>query len=430
LQERLTQFYDAFQHSVPLNQFLTSNKTRRIERIKAESPESERMRPFTPEQDAEEENGRDEEFPTPRTPRRQSQFVDLSSAEKTTSDATGNFKERIATYALDSPDHVQILDSTLTPLPEVTIHQSSPSKRVRPPERESEVSSEESDVEERPVRQTSRNSKRTIRTIVTPSQMEAMIGPSKRGRTDEAGTASAQTEQTSLWDRFLRKADNSEARGGRRDVEALGLLSPEQVSGVLATVDTNQRDLDEGTLVHNEEDIHSEINQDEEIMQEEEDVEKADDGINAGIDVAITQEVNLESHQKSDRNLFKSRQKNAVHDLRLPTAISLQTIQSQHEKLKQTHHSTSHYGKITATKEYTESNEKAEERLSLTVSKEDFGRMRIVGQFNLGFIIAVRERRDDEVEDVFIIDQHASDEKYNFERLQAETTMQVQTLAK
>ena len=57
--------------------------------------------------------------------------------------------------------------------------------------------------------------------------------------------------------------------------------------------------------------------------------------------------------------------------------------------------------------------------------------MRIVGQFNLGFIIAVRERQmDSDIEDVFIIDQHASDEKYNFERLQAETVMQVQNLAR
>lgn len=60
--------------------------------------------------------------------------------------------------------------------------------------------------------------------------------------------------------------------------------------------------------------------------------------------------------------------------------------------------------------------------------------MRIVGQFNLGFIIAVRERRGEgdgeDVEDVFIIDQHASDEKHNFERLQAEIVMQVQTLAR
>ncbi|KAI1386274.1 DNA mismatch repair protein MutL [Hypoxylon trugodes] len=79
----------------------------------------------------------------------------------------------------------------------------------------------------------------------------------------------------------------------------------------------------------------------------------------------------------------------------------------------------------------------AEEKLSLTISKSDFGKMKIIGQFNLGFIIAVRPAkadtdgtpdkvdRDDEL---FIIDQHATDEKYNFERLQANTVVQSQRL--
>lgn len=73
-----------------------------------------------------------------------------------------------------------------------------------------------------------------------------------------------------------------------------------------------------------------------------------------------------------------------------------------------------------------------EERLSLTISKADFGRMHIVGQFNLGFIIAVRHKDGkDEArarDELFIIDQHASDEKYNFERLQAETVVGNQRL--
>lgn len=70
----------------------------------------------------------------------------------------------------------------------------------------------------------------------------------------------------------------------------------------------------------------------------------------------------------------------------------------------------------------------AEDRLSLTVSKADFAQMRIIGQFNLGFIIAVRpgESRDE----LFIIDQHASDEKFNFERLQTETIVQNQRLVR
>lgn len=70
-----------------------------------------------------------------------------------------------------------------------------------------------------------------------------------------------------------------------------------------------------------------------------------------------------------------------------------------------------------------------EERLSLTVTKADFNEMRIIGQFNLGFIIAVRPPTPTSpTSDLFIIDQHASDEKYNFERLSATTTLVPQKL--
>ncbi|KAJ5826294.1 hypothetical protein N7474_003432 [Penicillium riverlandense] len=70
----------------------------------------------------------------------------------------------------------------------------------------------------------------------------------------------------------------------------------------------------------------------------------------------------------------------------------------------------------------------AEDRLSLTVTKADFAQMRIIGQFNLGFILAVRPGTDHD--ELFIIDQHASDEKFNFERLQAETVVQNQRLVR
>ena len=73
--------------------------------------------------------------------------------------------------------------------------------------------------------------------------------------------------------------------------------------------------------------------------------------------------------------------------------------------------------------------ESPEERLSLKVSTEDFSHMHIVGQFNLGFIIVVRTSHVQSTSDeLFIIDQHASDEKYNFERLQATTIVQNQRL--
>lgn len=73
--------------------------------------------------------------------------------------------------------------------------------------------------------------------------------------------------------------------------------------------------------------------------------------------------------------------------------------------------------------------EDPEERLSLTVTKADFNEMQIIGQFNLGFIIAVRPPNSTSpTSDLFIIDQHASDEKYNFERLSATTVLVSQRL--
>lgn len=48
--------------------------------------------------------------------------------------------------------------------------------------------------------------------------------------------------------------------------------------------------------------------------------------------------------------------------------------------------------------------------------------MKIVGQFNLGFIIVKLEN------DLFIVDQHATDEKYNFETLQQTTSLKSQKL--
>lgn len=55
-------------------------------------------------------------------------------------------------------------------------------------------------------------------------------------------------------------------------------------------------------------------------------------------------------------------------------------------------------------------------------SKEDFGRMQVVGQFNLGFIIGKLDQ------DLFIVDQHAADEKCNFEKLSESTVMHLQPL--
>lgn len=60
----------------------------------------------------------------------------------------------------------------------------------------------------------------------------------------------------------------------------------------------------------------------------------------------------------------------------------------------------------------------------ITVKKLEFGQMKLIGQFNLGFILT---KLDD---NVFIVDQHASDEKYNYETLKNEFKVKNQLLIK
>ncbi|CAJ1080726.1 LOW QUALITY PROTEIN: mismatch repair endonuclease PMS2 [Xyrichtys novacula] len=67
-------------------------------------------------------------------------------------------------------------------------------------------------------------------------------------------------------------------------------------------------------------------------------------------------------------------------------------------------------------------NQSAEEELRKEISKDMFKQMEIIGQFNLGFIITKLNS------DIFMIDQHATDEKYNFEMLQQHTSLQGQKL--
>ncbi|KAK1354176.1 DNA mismatch repair protein PMS1 [Heracleum sosnowskyi] len=64
----------------------------------------------------------------------------------------------------------------------------------------------------------------------------------------------------------------------------------------------------------------------------------------------------------------------------------------------------------------------ATKELERHFNKKDFGRMKVIGQFNLGFIIGKLER------DLFIVDQHAADEKYNYERLSLSTILNQQPL--
>lgn len=125
----------------------------------------------------------------------------------------------------------------------------------------------------------------------------------------------------------------------------------------------------------------------------------------------------------------KSGSKNATVHLSKTIHTNAESISAQFATLELTLANYEKAGAVRGDAESGLNSVDAEERLSLTIHKSDFAQMNIVGQFNLGFILATRTSPDFS-DDLFIIDQHASDEKYNFERLQANTVVQSQRLVR
>ncbi|XP_036027701.1 mismatch repair endonuclease PMS2 isoform X1 [Onychomys torridus] len=101
------------------------------------------------------------------------------------------------------------------------------------------------------------------------------------------------------------------------------------------------------------------------------------------------------------------------------SSLAKRVKQLQHQK--QQNESEQSYRKFRA-KICPGENQAAEDELRKEISKSMFAEMEILGQFNLGFIITKLK------EDLFLVDQHAADEKYNFEMLQQHTVLQVQRL--
>ncbi|GAW10922.1 hypothetical protein ANO14919_002600 [Xylariales sp. No.14919] len=152
------------------------------------------------------------------------------------------------------------------------------------------------------------------------------------------------------------------------------------------------------------------------------------------------EEITSEESQKRTQSFVKgsTKKKDATYHLQQTLRVDKKLIRDAFD-LQRGHISSTFPSPRAALETDRLDAEDAEEKLSLTISKSDFEKMKIIGQFNLGFILASRAAeggsvdtldrsgRDDEL---FIIDQHATDEKYNFERLQANTVVQSQRLVR
>ena len=131
----------------------------------------------------------------------------------------------------------------------------------------------------------------------------------------------------------------------------------------------------------------------------------------------------IDTNRQAHHLLKGSNQRYQTHELS-------QIMQTSFSQVKEVFENTDHFKKDANHKQMSDHPLESlletpipEARLSLVVSKEDFSRMHVIGQFNLGFVLATRDGKD-----LFIIDQHASDEKFNFERLQRTTVVQKQRL--
>lgn len=65
---------------------------------------------------------------------------------------------------------------------------------------------------------------------------------------------------------------------------------------------------------------------------------------------------------------------------------------------------------------------------TITIKKDDFARMEVIGQFNCGFILTKLPDNKSEIRNVYIIDQHASDERYRLEMLERTLTFTIQRM--
>lgn len=176
---------------------------------------------------------------------------------------------------------------------------------------------------------------------------------------------------------------------------------------------------------------------DEDYMDEDEKRKKEDERV-----ARLIQEAEDALARPSSQNLQRASQalknsgnrKDATLNLSAELAVSMDNVRQQAEHLSAAACActpTTHTHDDNALVKEELDATQAENKLSLTVSKADFARMKIIGQFNLGFILAVRPASSDEDQDeLFIIDQHAADEKYNYERLQRTVTLQSQRLVR
>ncbi|MCJ1268506.1 ATP-binding mismatch repair protein [Lobaria immixta] len=255
------------------------------------------------------------------------------------------------------------------------------------------------------------------------SSMRAFAAPG----TQASESANTQSEALDSGEESDARSDEENSENVSRGVRT----DSEEQADSQELVDDARKDLDsENETVESSETAQSEDDSIDEILGDEDKKAKED----AKVALLIHQaEANLamptpDNVQRAHQILNENRRKDSTTALIQVIEESVDQIEMQIQNLQKVLRKTSKIDNLVV-QEPLSDDTSPEERLSLTVSKEDFSRMHIIGQFNLGFILAIRPGNPPiTADELFIIDQHASDEKYNFERLQSSTVVQNQRL--
>ena len=267
--------------------------------------------------------------------------------------------------------------------------------------------------------------------VISHSALTRRFGSNMR---EFAAPGAQPSESANTQSESLDSGEESDAGSGgeisENDSRQMHSDSVEQAE-LQEIVDGAHKDLDpEDEAVESSETTQSEDDSIDEFLDDDDKKAKEDDKIAQLIQQAEDKLAMPTSNnvQRAHQILNESRRKDSTTLLVGVIEVSVDLIEKQMQSLRKALRQSSK-NKNFVTQEPSSDDVSPEERLSLTVSKEDFSRMHIVGQFNLGFILATRPGSPvTTADELFIIDQHASDEKYNFERLQSSTIVQNQRL--
>lgn len=164
--------------------------------------------------------------------------------------------------------------------------------------------------------------------------------------------------------------------------------------------------------------------------------EPVDDNVKQLAGLKVSGEIDLSDGEMSDNSIDELLASNTLVELDkepltqdyegvcYTTDVSIDEIRKNFKSSYQLDQATGGRSRFDMRRFNAAQDEKAGEELYIKLEKSDYAEMKVIGQFNSGFIIAQLDS------DVFIVDQHAADERYNFEKVCAELELKPQKCVK